>query len=262
MNILIIGKPFDDIVCLVKASKYTEKIYTALNKGDTEFPNIEYRNFDELIQKSIALKIDIAINLEKDLIQKGIAEAFEQSKINLISVNQKWFNLEQSRLSAKKLLNHYKINIPKIIQIPLTFPVKLKTDLPGTEYRINSMNELVSQMEKFKNQTIFFEEYIEGKPLELYALWDKENIKYFYDTKTMTEVQIDRLDLLKTKLNFMFSDEKADFTGIFAINLIWYKNDWYVDGFDMGAFLPKELCKTEDFIYVLNSVIYQKLNEI
>ena len=67
----------------------------------------------------------------------------------------------------------------------------------------------------------------------------------------------------------MFSDEKADFTGIFTINLIWYKNDWLVDEFEMGSDIPENVFKSNkqfsgnaDFVYVLNAVIYQKLGEI
>ncbi len=262
MNILIIGKPSADIATLIKKSKYAEKIYTAINGNSSEFPNIDYRTFDELVQKALALKVDIAINLDKALILEGISEFFESKKINLISVNKKWFNLELSRLSAKKLLQYYKINTPKIIRVPLGFPIMIKTDIPGVDYIADSMQKVVMKMEEFEEQKTFFEEYITGQKSTLYTIWDKKNIKYFYNEKNLTEVQKDRLDLLKTKLNFMFSDEKADFTGIFAVNLIWYKNDWYVMDFNMGTVIPAKLFGNTDFIFVLNSAIYQKLNEI
>ena len=259
MNILIIGYPNNNIVNLIKSSKYADKVYTAINGYDGEFPNIEYRTFEELIQKALALKIDIAINTDKILIMDGIAEAFKSSKINLISVNKKWFNLESSRLSAKKLLDHYKLNTPQIVRVPLEFPIVIKTDLPDIEYIANSIQDVVSKMEELEGQTTFFEEYVTGKNFELYAIWDKNNIKYFYSNESLTEVQNDRLDLLKTKLNFMFSDEKADFVGIFSVHLVWYKNDWFVREFDMGATIPPDCIKKTDFIFLLNSAIYQKL---
>ena len=262
MNILIIGEPSENLILLIKRSNYTEKIYTALNSGETEFPNITYRNFDELIQKALALKIDIAVNLDKTLIASGIAEFFEKSKINLISVNKKWLNLETSRLSAKKLLDYYKINNPQIIRIPISFPVILKTDLPGNDYKISDMHELVEKMEKIRNETKFFEEFMPEASFKLYTVWDKRNVKFFRRTKKLTEVQKDRLDLLETKLNFMLSDENADFTGVFGINLIWHKNDWYAGDFDMCPELPAEFLEGTDFIFLLNSAIYQKLNEI
>ena len=262
MNILIIGKPSDDLTALIKHSKYADKIYTASNDDKTDFPNIEYRNFDELVNKAEALKIDIAINVNKTAPSMGIAEIFEKSKINLISVNKKWLNLETSRYSAKQLLNYYKINNPKIIQVPLTFPICIKTDSPNRDYKITSMAELVNKMEELEGQKFYFEEFVDGITTELYVVWDKKNIKYFCREENMTEVQSDRLDLLKTKLNFMFSDEKADFIGIFGINLIWWKNDWYVMSFDMGAEIPPKCLSDTDFIFVLNSAIYQKLGEI
>lgn len=262
MNILIIGNPNRDLAALIKKSKYTDKIYTAINNEHSEFPNVEYRNFNELVQKAIALKIDIAINIDKILTKNGIAEAMKSSKINLISVNKKWFNLEEARLSAKKLLNHYNINTPQLVRLPLNFPVMIKTDSPGNDYIANSMQDVVSKMEDWQDQSIFYEEYIEGCLFNLYSIWDKKNIKYFYSDKNLSEVQKERLDLMKTKLNFMFSDEKADFTGIFSTNLVWYKNDWYVKGFDMGATIPSDCIGGMDFIYILNSAIYQKLGEI
>jgi len=116
-------------------------------------------------------------------------------------------------------------------------------------------------MEAHKEEKFYFEEYIKGENSELYVIWDKKNIRFFYSKKNMTEVQLDRLDLLKTKLNFMFSDEKADFIGIFSVNLTWYKNDWYVLGFNMSGSIPVKHFENTDFIYILNSAIYQKLNE-
>ena len=82
MNILVIGKPSDDLIALIKRSKYVDKIYTASNLEKTDLPNIEYRNFDELIKKSAALKTDIAINIDKMAVSMGIAEFFENSKID------------------------------------------------------------------------------------------------------------------------------------------------------------------------------------
>lgn len=261
MNILIIGKPSANLITLLKQSKYAGKIYTASNKDFSEFPNIEYRNFDELIKKSLALKIDIALNIDKTLIPMGIAEVFEKSRINLISVNKKWFNLEATRLSTKKLLNHYKINTPQLISVPVDFPVMIKTDVPGIDYKATSTQEVISAMQKLEGEKIFFEEVAEGETLDLYTVWDKSNVKYLCKEKDLTEVQKDRLDLMKTKLNFMFSDEKVGFIGFFGIKLVWHKNDWYVNSFDMCTEIPPDCLGNMDFLYLINSAIYQKLGE-
>ena len=265
MNLLVTGNFSKNIIDLLKKSKYSDKIYTAGNASVEGLSNIVYKNFDELIRKSIDVKIDIAVNTDNDLIEKGIVEAFNSSRINLISVNKKWLNLENSRLSAKKLLEHYKINTPKTLQIPSKFPLMIKTDSPEGEYIVSSMEELLEIMEVLKNKKTFLEELTEGEKFKIFAIWDKKNIKYFCPEETLTEVQKDRLELLETKLNFMFSDEKADFIGFFTINSVWYKNDWYVEGFEAGVvpeniFEPKnEASADKDFVYILDSALYQKL---
>jgi phosphoribosylamine-glycine ligase len=109
----------------------------------------------------------------------------------------------------------------------------------------------------------FLEEYLKGDLKELMAFWDGKNLIHFDKKEGLTEVQADRLELLKTKMAFMFSDEKADFVGFFNTKLVWSKNDWYVLDFVMHideSFNLELLDK--DFLYILNSAIYQKLNEI
>ena len=61
----------------------------------------------------------------------------------------------------------------------------------------------------------------------------------------------------------MLSDEKADFMGFFISRLLWAKNDWYVLEYKMGFDSITNLENIKiDFISILNSAIYQKLNEL
>jgi phosphoribosylamine-glycine ligase len=61
----------------------------------------------------------------------------------------------------------------------------------------------------------------------------------------------------------MLSDEKADFVGFFVSNLIWAKNDWYVLSFQMRLNEDSDLSVfKKDLVYLFNSAIYCKLNEI
>ena len=107
------------------------------------------------------------------------------------------------------------------------------------------------------------EEFLDGEIYYLLSLWDGKNTAHFQNEKELSEVQQDRLDLYKTKLNFMLSDEKADFTGFFTTKLIWAKNDWHVLDYIMHVNENSPLDSiNKDFIYILNSAIYQKLNEI
>ena len=156
---------------------------------------------------------------------------------------------------------HYQINTPETIKAPLTFPIILKTDEPNIDFIAKSMQELIDKKSKITQKT-FLEEYLEGTENNILCFWDGKNLWTNSSDKSFSEVQTDRFELLKTKLNFMLSDEKADFIGIFNIKLIWAKNDWYVLEFIMHLNETFEINIKTDFLYLINSAIYQKLNEI
>lgn len=263
MNILIIGNILDNLVCAIQSSNLLNKLYTASFEPNNKLPNIVYEDFDELVKKAETLQIDIAINTDKNLIYKGIVEAFKPSRVNLISVNKKWMNLETSKLSAKQLMNYYAVNNPAIIKVPRDFPIAIQFDAKNNTQIANSFEEVVEKLNDCHGEKTYLEEYMEGDEFDLYGIWDSKNVYFFNSPNPTTEVKDDRLYLLKTKLNFMFSDEQADFTGFFTIQLVWSKNDWYVKRFIMG---PDDKwsytdCKN-DLLYILNSAIYQKLNDI
>ncbi len=256
MNLLVIGKPQENLFC---DSKLLNKLYTAAFEPLEDIPNIEFESFEELAQKAKALKIDITITADKDLIQAGITDILKKNLVNIIAVNKKWSNLETSRLVAKQLASYYSINIPETLKAPLSFPVIIKTDKPKGNYIVNSMQDLVNKMETLKGEKTFLEEYLEGEIYSLTSLWDGKNLLSF-PIENLTEVQHDRLELYKTKLNFMLSDEKADFVGFFTSKLLWTKNDWYLLEYKMR--LDKNAQIKGDLLYILNSALYQKLNEI
>lgn len=266
MNILIIGELTQNIVSALQASSHTDKIFTAASTGQN-LPNIEFRSIDELIKKAEALQIDIAINTDNNLVLEGITEAFKARRVNLISVNSKWLNLETNIPAAKKVLNYYKINIPKTIKAPMSFPLVIRSNDGNQASIAYSMEELIQNVRNYGKENTFLEEFLEGETFNLIALWDGKSLLCINSPDNTTEVKEDRLDLLKTKLSFMLSDENADFTGLFTLHLIWTKNDWYVIKFSMRADesvdIKSSLEKTnKDFLYILNSAIYQKLNEI
>ncbi|MCM1003097.1 MAG: hypothetical protein NC408_02010 [Candidatus Gastranaerophilales bacterium] len=259
MNILIIGKIQNNLLEAVCNSKLLDKLYTATLEPLEEIPNIEFENFEDLARKAKALKIDFALTSDKDLIQAGIADVLKKYLVNIFAVNKKWSNLETSRLAAKQLANYYSINTPEVIKAPLAFPVVIKTNRPKGTYIANSISDLVNKMEQLEGEKTFLEEYLRGEVYELTSLWDGKNILSF-PLENLTEVQQDRLELYKTKLNFMLSDEKADFMGFFVSKLIWAKNDWYLLEYKMGV--NKSSKFYGDLLYILNSALYQKLNEI
>lgn len=266
MNILIIsnGEVEQNLINLCLKSKYLDHIYTASKEPLDEIPNVEYANFEELVKKAKALRIDITIVTDKFLIQEGIVEFFRKNLLNIISVNKKWFNLETSRLVAKRLMNHYSINNPDVILAPLVFPIIIKTDKPQANKIAKSMQELIEIKESLAGENVFLEENLKGEIIYLLSLWDGKNLIHFNPTNiNFTEVQEDRLSLYTTKLNFMLSDEQADFAGFFASKIIWAKNDWYVLDYIMHLNEKVDLNSIKsDFLYILNLALYQKLDEI
>ena len=263
MNILIIGNCSLELYNLVKKSKLLTKIFHTVNNSEVDIPTIRYNNFEELENKAKKLQVDFILIAEENAIESGLVDFLKSKFFNVISVNQKWLNLEKSRLIAKQLLNHYQINTPQVILAPKSFPLVFKTNSNKLTKIANSMNDLISFMKEAEGETTFLEEFIDGKCYTMLSLWDGKNIIHFFDNKLLTEVQIDRLNFLKTKINFMFFDEAPNFIGFFATNIIWAKNDWSIISFKMNfdTKLVSTSIKT-DFIYLLEQTIYQKLNEI
>ena len=268
MNILVIGTGEKEqaIIKLCLKSKLLDKIFTASNNPLEDIPNVEYSSFEDLASKAKILQIDIAILLDTNLINEGIVDIFKKNLINLICTNKKWLNLETSRLIAKQLANHYTINTPEIIKAPVAFPIVVKTDYPESKKIAYSIQELIKIREEFAGKKVFLEEYLNGEEFSLISLWDGKNFAHFNTIENLNEVQEDRLQLYKTKLSFMLSDEKTDFIGFIISKLIWAKNDWYLLSYRMTPNI-NELNSilnhfSKDFLYLLNAAIYQKLNEI
>ena len=263
MNILIIGTSDTEqtLVELCLKSRFLDKLYIASKERYKDLPNIEYNTINELIYKAKALQIDLALTSDISLIEQGLADLSKKNLLNVFAVNQKWLNLETNRLVAKKLMEHYSINTAQVLKVPLSFPVVLKTNSPKSTQLAYSMKELVEKREQLYGEDVFLEEYLEGEIFEQLSIWDGANLLSF-PIDNLTEVQQDRLELYNTKLNFMLSDEKADFSSFFISRLIWAKNDWYVLEYIMHLNKKSDLHSIKsDLLYILNSAIYQKLNE-
>ena len=262
MNILIIGSCSEEFCNLIKQSKYSTRVYTATSYPLDNFPNVDFQSIEDLCEKAKVLHIDVAILMDKSLIKQGVVELFKKNRVNLISPNSKWFNLETSRIIAKQLAYHYSINTPLFLKAPVAFPIVMKTDIPKCSVIVNSIEELVAKKQDLGNEKTFLEEFFQGEVCSILLLWDGKTLLDF-EPEDLTEVQSDRLKLFITKLSFLLSDENADFIGFFVSKLIWSKNDWYLLEFKMG--IDENLAiKTlnKDIVYLIKSAIYQNLNEL
>lgn len=261
-NVLILGNFSNKLISTLQKCPNLGKLFTAVDYPTNKIPNIEYKTLEELIKKIRILEIDITVTMDKDLIEHGVADFFRKNKMNIVAVNKKWFNLEKSKLVMKQLLNHYSINNPPIIKVPMTFPVVLKTDSSNESKIANNIEELAQKRILLgEKDTVFLENYIEGDVFKFVSLWDGESLYNFTDNFKLTEVQKDRLDLYYTKLNFLMSDEKADFFGFFTSTLIWYQNDWHVIEFIMRLD-EDSIPDTNKFLQIIDAGVYCKLNEL
>lgn len=268
MNILVIGTGEIEqvLIKLCQKSKLLDKLYTASNSPLDDIPNVEYSDYDDLCKKAKALEIDITLTLNIEEMGNGILDVFQKNKLNIICSDKKWTNLQTSRIIAKQLINYYSINTPQVLKVPVSFPVVLKTNSLKIKKIAYSMEELIKYKGQLEKEEVFLEEYLYGDEYSLVSMWDGKNLFHFEPNFSMTEVQADRLELYKTKLAFMLSDEKASFRGFLVSKLLWAKNDWHVLSYRMSP-NQKELeeifnSSTKDFLYLLNSIIYQKLDEI
>lgn len=266
MNILILGSgdAEQNFINLCLKSKYLDYIYTSSTKFVDYVQNITYNNHEELATKIKDLQIDIVIVFDKTEIANGIVEFLQKKHINVFSTNKKWLNLQTSYVATKNLCKFYSFNIPEKIKFPSNFPIILKHD--KKTILVNTLKELTEIKTNLEVKNVFMEEFLEGKEFSLVSIWDGRNIFHYDLSETLTEVQYERLNLFKAKLMFMLSDEKADFMGFIVSKLIWTKNDWYILNFEITPD-SKDISEIlepsqKDFLYLLNSAIYQKLNEI
>ena len=179
MNVLIIGECTEEFCKFILGSRFLSKLYLTSNHHKSELPNIEYSSTGELLRKAKALQIDIAIITDSSFVEDGTVEYLKQHFLNVISVSQKWFNLETSRIVLKQLLNHYSINTPKIILAPNEFPLVFKTSKPICSKVVFSMDDLVKIMGEFSGEKTFLEDYLEGECYSFLTLWDGKNACYF-----------------------------------------------------------------------------------
>ena len=139
INVLIAGNG----VCApeIKKSKYLKKLYIT---GDKEIDGavlIKFNTFKELAQKCKALQIDIVIVENEKWILQGIADVLKSNLVNCIAPTSKWTELALSPVFAREIVQKYSIDTPKLIKLPVDFPIVLKAK--GITKKADSLQELI-----------------------------------------------------------------------------------------------------------------------
>ena len=115
---------------------------------------------------------------------------------------------------------------------------------------INIRKEIAKQSEVIAD-SIYLEEYIDGENFNLISLFDGKNLLSFTNDKLIIEYS--------EKLKEMLISENIQFIGFLTSKLIIKDRMVYNTGFSADL---SDINLNIDFIYLLNSAIYQKLNEI
>ena len=254
-NVLIIGDINAKSLLLIKNSKYLNKLYT-----NFEYPNtaeVKFNTFRELAKKCKALKIDMVIVEDSKLIFQGIVDVLKKNFINCIGLTAFWTNLILSNKFKSEMTSKYQINTPERFLYPKEFPLFVKAD--GFSKIANSMDEVISFKQELFNfspviaKSIFLEKFIEGNKYILTSLYDGKTLI----TLPNQDLPKEKISEYNDKLFKMFRSENANFIGHINSSVIFSNNQLYNIGFNLD--FPKT---NSDIIFIFNSMIYQKLDEL
>ncbi len=257
INVLVVGK--GNSIELIKNSKYLNKLYITSQIRIKDVLNIKFNTFRELARKCHALQIDIVLVEEEKWIQQGIADVLKQNYINCVACNAKWAELSLHNDFSRSLLEKYDINIPQKIVLPVEYPVVVKAD--GITKKAGSMQEIIDIRQEIFDKsseigkTIYLEKYINGKTYNIISLYDGENLLTFPHQNIDSNI----LTAYNNKLEKLLKTERADFVGFINSRVITAENKICNTGFSFEFIQPNTVV---DFLYLLNSAIYQKLDEI
>ncbi len=238
---------------LIKKSKYLNKLYsTAAINGAIE---IKFNTFKELAQKCKALKIDIVIVESEKWVLQGIADVLRANLVNCLALTARANNLILSNNYTRELLKKYNIRTPQKLMYPQKYPVAVKADGickigNSLEEIIGIRNEIAGRSDEIAG-TIYLEEFIEGENINLTSIFDGKNLLSFTRNNLLLEYS--------QNLQKLLTAEKFEFIGFITSKLILSEGIVYNTGFSSDF---SKYNYDVDFIYLLNSAIYQKLNEI
>ena len=266
LNILIVSTDKSKYVKLLLQSKYLNKIYITSEEEVDNAIKIRFNTFKELAQKCRALQIDVVLIEEEKWVLEGIANVMKQHFVNCFASTTDWTELGLSHHYAREMLTKYNITVPPVINLPLEFPVLVKGD--GILKKANSMQEIISIKEKIYNtsgeiaKNVFLEKYLHGEKYKIVSIFDGKHLLTFPHKNISQEL----LNDYSKKLERMFLEEKANFTGFINSEIVEENGILYNTGFSYEFSMPDfDICDTtvpKDILYICLSAIYQKLNEI
>lgn len=159
---------------------------------------IEFENYEDLAQKCVDKKIELAIFGPAEPICEGIVDIFKAKGINCIGVNKEFSQLESSKLYAKNFMARNNIKTGKFTVVTeknlpnynkMKFPIVIKADglcdgkgvviANNKAFAEKTINDFLAGKFGENSKTILLEEFLEGDELSLMSLWDGKTLLSF-----------------------------------------------------------------------------------
>ena len=206
----------------------------------------------DAVEVALDNKPDVILCLDENELSAGFVDLCKQHDFNCIGVTKNFLRLETSRFCAKMFAANNSILCPRLLPIESPdYPQVVKLD----ERLDNSVKVVLNDAEKKSFTTenaghkYFVEEFLDGEIFSpiLFRYRGKlipfENYSDLFDN--FTPQKSEKFKLLLQKLESAFVAENAEFSAIFALNLIWSQKEFYLAGFKF-TFKPEELKEFTD----------------
>ncbi len=259
MKILFIGNNYATRVFSKKFAEYTHaEIYSTLRVENTNFVEINYLDFENLLQFVTTNKIELVVISDYRALESDFGEKLKTQGVGVFAPDEEINRITSDRAKAKKFLYRNKIETTPFVitEKPqhayeyikkANYPICIKpnehNEILGTII-CETYKEAHSALSKFYENdfsTIIFENFIEGQEFTAYIITDGINAKLlnFVTTKNSrwaksgiafgdTEFKKKVIDEYINPLMFALSSE-GEYIGIMGIDFLLDKeNNLYV----------------------------------
>lgn len=259
MKILFIGNNYATSVFSKKFTEFENaEIYSTVNVEGTHFVDINYLDFDNLVQFVTSNKIELVIISDYRALESDFSERLKHEGIGVFAPDFEINRITNDRAKAKKFLYRNKIETTPFVicdKAQNAFEYIKKADYPicikpnehneilGTTI-CETYKEALNTLTKFYENdfnTIVFENFVEGKEFTAYIITDGFNARLlnFVTTKNSRwaksginfgdeEFKKKIIDEFVNPLMFALSNE-GEYIGILGIDFILDKeNNLYV----------------------------------
>ncbi len=217
--------------------------------------------------------IDFAVIFNEDYCNGGAVEYHrDKLNLPTVGVTSQWFQLEADKLYCKSFMNRHNIKTPvfRIINNKkeindvineFGFPIVIKNNYLQAGFGSFICNDKKEAEKRVKSilksaKFCFAEKFVKGFEITVHYIWDERSlielnpVKDYkkseegnngintggmgcYTPVKMTEKQKQMLDEYTIHLREIFEKIKPEFTGIFAVNLLFTDNELYTLEFNM-----------------------------